>query len=96
VDALPKFDEFAEPALAACAVWLDVGFISATVSAFALLLAFDGIAGWSSSLAWAACSGLLAAVCWWWALSVLRDAERSPPDHPEPQTIVGSQPYLGR
>ena len=96
MDTLPKFEEFAEPALAACAVWLDVGFISATVSAFALLLAFDGSAGWTSSLAWAACAGLLAAGCWWWALSILREAELRPPAHPESQTIVGSQPYLGR
>lgn len=71
---MPDLDSNSLRALAACSVWLRVGFIGTTALAVGLIRLFDGEAG---SLALAFFGATLAIASWRRAFTVLEHAERA-------------------
>ena len=64
-------------ALVACSLWLHIGFVGATALAARLLQLFGGEAKWPPAPALAFSGGVLAALSWRRARTVLENADRA-------------------
>jgi hypothetical protein len=71
----PELQSNTERALVACRLWTHIGFIGATVLAAGLLQLFDGEGKWFWALALALLGGVLAAMSWHRALTILEHAD---------------------
>jgi hypothetical protein len=79
---MPEPDTKIQRALAACGLWLLVGFIGANALAVGLMLLFDREAGALAASALALFGGMLAAASWRRGLAVLERVERAPGPSP--------------
>ena len=71
----PELQSNTERALVACRLWTHIGFIGATVLAAGLLQLFNGEGKWFWALALALLGGVLAAMSWRRALTILEHAD---------------------
>ena len=71
----PELRKKAGAALVACGLWLRIGFVGASAVAAGLIQLFDGKVKPFSALALAVGGGVLAAVSWWRARTVLEIAD---------------------